>query len=471
MNKTAVLAKNTSPLDQLVEEYALRTKKLEQQVQALKAKLSHYRKLQGEMSDSLNEILTIQKVSEIITEHLDYDKIALSLIELCARVVRFTAARLDVCFDDAWKGICGNADDMEACAGGSPVAEDFDLLRKNLLEEGIVDWIWKQNRAIVVPLKELLVHDQLRLKEDNLIVSPLCISGKGLGILMLLTDKKQEDFLQKDLQLVQILSLQAAIAIQYTRMYKNLEKTHTDLENSQANLLRAIKLATVGEIAGGVAHEINNPLQIILGKIQIARMDTVSKETLEVLEMQAMRIATIVRGLLTLAQRGNDKRSDFIDIKSIVESTLGLIRSQFEKRGVRITLAIDANIPGSWGNSVYLQQILLNFLMNAKKRVSAGGEVKILARSPEKTTIQIVIGDSGPAIPEVVIANVRDPFSTISSSQETDAHFGLVISAQMMREIGGDIEIGTDQEFCNKVTILIPVRSRESAGGGGWPTV
>ncbi len=438
---------NSAPISDLVEEYALRIKKLEEENSALSDQLSHYRKLHGQMSDSINESLTIQKASEIITQHLEYDKIASALLELCSRILKFSDGNIFLASGNSWNAILPNEN------------PDFQILLNNLSEEGIIDWILDQNRTVVIPSEELLQSDQLQSRQGTLVLAPLSVNKKKLGILVLKTDIAQDDFSKQNLQLLKILSLQAAIAIQYTRLYKNLEETHHNLENSQANLMHAIKLATVGEIAGGIAHEINNPLQIILGKIQIAKMGKMTPDTFQLLEMQALRIATIVRGLLTLARRGDSNGDTAVDFRYLVENTIELIRNQIEKRNITIQVSLASRLPAIWGNSIFLQQILLNFILSAKKRMVGGGEIRITAAVNQDGVLEVEIADNGPSLASNIIASILDPFASVGSSREAEAHFGLLISVQMIREIGGDITIKTVEPQGNIVSILMPIKT------------
>ncbi len=436
-------------LDNLIEEYTIKINQLEQENASLKAQLQEHRKLQGDLTDSINEILTIQRASKIITEHLDYDKIGTALLRLCRQVIHATAGNIFLKHQEGWSPIFQMG------------SNDFILVFNNMLEEGIIEWILTQNQTIVIPLQELIVYEQLKSKDGNLLISPLQVDKKSLGILMLLSPRDEKDFTRRDLQLVSILALQAAIAIQYTRMYKNLERAHLELEHSQANLLNAVKLATVGEVAGGVAHEINNPLQIIMGKLQMARMGKDVPEALDVIEMQSMRIATIVRGLLTLARQENRGSHEQIIIPQVIQETVDLIRSQMEKRGIQIDVSLEKSLPILWGNSVYWQQILLNFMLNAKKRMMTGGKFTITARTLPGNIIEIKLHDTGIPIPPEVTKNLTNPFSHKDSSLETDAYFGLMMSAQMIVEVGGELAIDTESPDGNDITISIPVRSNE----------
>ncbi len=430
----------------LIEQYVTIINKLKQDVRRLKAELAHHKKLHGEISDSLDEFLTIQKASEIITQHMAYDYIAGALLELCRRVIQIEAGTVALLLDDQWQIIYPEHQ------------ESFQQLITRMEEEGILDWIWEHQETIVIPVEEFIGLEVALFTDGNIVLTPLHNNGKRLGVLVLYTRKDQSHFSLRDLELINILGLQAAIAIQYTKIFKELEQMHIELKNSQANLMRAVKLATVGELAGGVAHEINNPLQIILGKIQIAMMGNTSPDTLKVIEMQALRIATIVRGLLMLAREEQNKASDFIEINPLITNTLKLIKGQIEKRNIVIETKLAERLPVITANAVYLQQIFLNFFLNAKKLMAPrGGRLVVETLYTDQNTILIRIQDTGQPFKPEEIEEILAPFKNPGRMGNSQLNLNLIVSVQMIRDIQGDVRIQSS-EAGNTIEIEIPVQ-------------
>jgi len=440
---------DSNKIESMLENYVVLTGKLKAEIAKLKEDLSHQKKLHGDIADSLDEFLTIQKASEIITQYLDYEKIAGEFLGLCHQVLDFDEGRVYICDQNSWRA----ADDSRRHA--------FDRVVQSMQEEGIIEWIWQQKHGIVIPVSELIISEQLENFHGNLVITPLIINDKGLGICLFHTHKEQANFSLRDLELLNLLTQQAAIAIQYTGLYKDLETTHLDLKNSQAQLMQAIKLATVGDLAGGIAHEINNPLQIILGKIQIARFSKNADDALQIVETQAMRIATIVRGLLSLARNRSTEAKEFIEINPLINSTLNLIRGQIEKRAIKIEMEMGEKIPIIVGNSSYLQQIILSFLLNAKKTMTSGGLLKIRTEYWNDKWIKIEFSDTGVALKDAEIEAALHPFAPGSPPSEASQNLGLVVSVEMIREIGGEVEIESGPESGNRIIIKIPKSTRE----------
>ncbi len=427
-------------IDAIVENYISLVNRLKEDIHALKQELDYHKKLHGDLSYSLDEFLTIQKASEIITRHLEYDKIVASLLKLCTRIIRYEAGNVVLKEGDRWIVVLPEHRD------------DFLKLSEAMLEEGILEWMWEHQQSIVVPLHEFIIHKALSLKEGNLVITPLVINDNHIGMLLLFTRKEQSQFSLRDLELINLLGMQTAIAIQYTRLFKDLERAHTELKQSQAQLMQAVKLATVGELAGGIAHEINNPLQIILGKIQVAMMGNHSQDTLKIVEMQALRIATIVRGLLMLARENKQQASDLVEINPLIVNTLKLVRGQIEKRGIEIELKLAEKLPVITANAIYLQQILLNFFLTAKKQLSRGGKLTIQTRMAADDFIEIRIHDTGDPLDANDVANALVPFSVTSGTQH---NLSLMVSVQMIRDIGGEVDIQSSPDAGNTVMIRI----------------
>ncbi len=443
-NELLVATVNDQDPSSLIEQYVAIINRLKKDIKVLKDELAYHKKLHGEISDSLDEFLTIQKASEIITQHMEYHYIAGAVLDLCKRVIDIQAGTVALHLNNTWTLVYPQNEDA------------FSHLLSQMEEEGILEWIWEHQETIVIPVEEFIGLNSPLFQEGNFVLTPLANNNNRLGILILYTQKDQSHFSLRDLELINILGLQAAIAIQYTKIFKELERTHQELKNSQANLMRAVKLATVGELAGGVAHEINNPLQIILGKIQIAMMGNTSPDTLKVIEMQALRIATIVRGLLMLAREEQAKASDFVEINPLINNTLKLIKGQIEKRSIVIETRLAERLPVISANAIYLQQILLNFFLNAKKLMTKGGQLTIETFSKDKK-IFIRIADSGQPLTEEEIEQVLSPFQNPQKINSAQTNLNLVVSVQMIREIGGDVHIEAS-ETGNTIEIEIPVK-------------
>ncbi len=436
-------AEKSPQLDIIIEHYLSLMNHLKQDINGLREDLSEHKKIRGEISDSLEEFLSIQKLSSIITQSQSHQQIAQTLDDITQKVIAHDDFELFFLENDELEPV------------NKKPKSDFLMLLKSIQEEGILDWLWEQGHPIVVPVNDFLIYDKLHFKTGNIIISPMILNNKGTGVFLFYSKKEQANFSLRDLELLNILTQQAAIAIQYTNIYKKVERTHEALKKSQHQLMRSLKLATVGELAGGIAHEINNPLQIIMGNIQVARMGHKVEESLKVVEAQAMRIANIVRGLLNMARQNNiESNSDYVEVNSLIMSTLNLVRGQIEKRNIEINMDLGKKIPVLKCSSVYFQQVLLNFILHSKKQIGQDGRLDISSRIDENDWIHIEINDSGAALPPEYVKKVMDPFSDLENTAEMN--LGLTVSVQMIRDLGGVVKIQSAKESGNKIIIKIP---------------
>ncbi len=428
-------------LDLVLENYMALVNQLKNDLDGLRSELAYHKKVHGEITESIDEFFTIQKLSSIITQSLEYDEIVQNLNEIAVKIIPHQKNAVFL-------------REEQFVAIGDAIDPDFELILQNMMEEGILDWLWEQGNPIVVPINDFVLIDGLKMKSGNIVIAPMMQNQEGMGIFLIHTEKEQANFSFHDLGLLNILTQQAAIAIQYTRLYKKLSYTHEALKNSQSRLMQTIKLATVGELAEGIAHEINNPLQIILGNIQMAMMGFKPEESLKIVETQAMRIANIVRGLLSMAKQKSVSASEYLEINPLIMNTINLVRGQIEKRGISIHLDLSNDLPVVMGSSVYFQQILLNFVLHAKKQIERNGEIHIQSRKLSDNSIEIKITDSGVSLPDEYVRKIMNPFEDIENSSEMN--LGLTVSVQMIRDIGGSVTIENEGDTGNEICMKIP---------------
>ncbi len=432
----------SSDLDVVLENYIVLVNQLKKDLNVLREELAYHKKIHGEITDSLDEFFTIQRLSSIITQSLEYEEIVANLKEIAQKVIPHEKSEVFLMEDGRFFPVEGKD------------RPDFSPILKNMKEEGILDWLWEQGHPIVVPVSDFVLTETPGLKSGNIVIAPMMQAQEGMGVFLMHTEKQEAHFSFRDLELLNILAQQAAIAIQYTRLYKRLERTHEELKKSQSRLMQTIKLATVGELAGGIAHEINNPLQIILGNIQMAIIGHKTRESLKVVETQAMRIANIVRGLLSMARQKSVASIEYLEINPLIMNTINLVRGQIEKRGIQIKLELAEKLPVVQGNSVYFQQILLNFVLHSKKQIEQNGSITIRSFQPEEDWIQIEIQDTGTPMPPEYIEKIMDPFGDLQNS--TELNLGLTVSVQMIHDIGGRVSIESGEAVGNKIVLQIP---------------
>jgi signal transduction histidine kinase len=433
----------TPKIDVIIEHYLSVVSQLKKDLNLLKEDLSEQRRIDGDMADSLEEFHYIQKLSVIIDQNWEPIRIYEYLKEIVQKLFPFRQSEIFL-FDQ---------ENFAAVSGKS--SNDFQLIIKCALEEGILKWLWEQGHPIVVPLTDFMVYDRLRRKKGNVIMVPV----QQRGVFILLTEKEQSKFSVRDLELLNVITQQAGLAIQFQQLNQMVEKKNQDLKKLQSRLMALSKQATIGELAGGIAHEINNPLQIIMGNVQMARMGHRTEESLEVIEKQSLRIANIVRGLLNMARPNHDASNEYLEINPLIVNTLNLVRGQIEKRNIEIKLDLEKTLPITQCGSIFFQQILLNIILHAKMQIGQNGTINIISRSENREWVVIEVIDSGIPYPEEYIDRVMNPFMDLDHSSE--ANLGLTVSIQMVKDLGGEVRIDWEKKTGNRIRVKIPALKKK----------
>jgi signal transduction histidine kinase len=225
---------------------------------------------------------------------------------------------------------------------------------------------------------------------------------------------------------------------------------------------RAEKLAALGTLAAGLAHELNNPIGIMSSRIEVMLMEGASlapevREDLEVLHRQTQRVARITQGLLTFARTSAGEREP-IDLNHIVRETLLLAERQIAKGGVTVTVELAPDLPTILGDADTLQQVVLNLVTNARDALESGGEMRIAtARRERERMVELVVADTGHGIAPDDLGRIFDPFFT---TKQTGTGLGLSLTHGIVREHGGTIDVesspGRGTRFVLTFPALIP---------------
>lgn len=236
----------------------------------------------------------------------------------------------------------------------------------------------------------------------------------------------------------------------------------------QKQLLQSEKLASVGELAAGVAHEINNPINGVINYAQII-IDEAEEQSNEAaipkrILKEAERVAAIVKNLLDFARESDDKPHPTA-VGDIIADALELVTKQFDYDGISIKLDIQDNLPAVNANSLKIQQVFVNLLSNARyalnKKYSRFHENKILTIESkvvdvhEQQFVQMICHDRGIGIAAEVIDRVCDPFFS-EKPQGEGTGLGLSISYGIVRDHGGSLAFESEPGEYTRATVSLP---------------
>ena len=220
------------------------------------------------------------------------------------------------------------------------------------------------------------------------------------------------------------------------------------------------KLAGLGTLAAGVAHELNNPIGVITSRIELMLLDAETRplpadlrEDLEVLHRHAQRVARISQNLLSFARQAPRERRP-VDLNQVVEDTLLLAEKAVARTGVTITRRLATSLPPLLGDPNALEQVILNLLTNARDALGGTGEIVVETQAAvDGHGVRLVVHDSGPGIPPDVLPRVFDPFFTTKSE---GTGLGLSISYGIVRDHDGTVDVQTGEGRGTRFVLTFP---------------
>ena len=285
---------------------------------------------------------------------------------------------------------------------------------------------------------------------------------------------------------------------------RSLEETNRQLTDARDELVRAEKMASVGRLAAGIAHEIGNPLGAIMGYLGLLKR--AGERELELAgsaEREAQRIDRIVRGLLDFARRRETKPRP-VNVNEVIRSTVDLLTDQGKLKRVELTTRLSDDVSRVVADPHHLEQVLVNLLLNACDAMEASESSAIFVETelhliesplyvparrrddpagidyshrrrfnrpprptaehpfaPGSMVVRIEVGDNGPGIPGELLAEIFEPFVT-TKEPGRGTGLGLAVSAGLVDAMGGTIEAENGEEGGARFRILLPAEATEA---------
>ncbi len=245
----------------------------------------------------------------------------------------------------------------------------------------------------------------------------------------------------------------------------------------RARLVETERLAAVGELVAGVAHEVNNPLSSISAFAQLLLRDpslpAAHRDPIEVIKSETARASQVVKDLLAFARRSENRREP-LDLDVLVERTLRLRGFQLADANVTVDLRLDRALPPVVADARQLQQVVLNLVTNAVQAMAplGGGTLRVATRALPGSVV-LEVADSGRGIPESARAHIFEPFFTTKAEGEGTG-LGLSVSYGIITAHGGSIGIAETSERGTTMVVSLPAESSAAARGrasGEVPTL
>jgi two-component system NtrC family sensor kinase len=236
----------------------------------------------------------------------------------------------------------------------------------------------------------------------------------------------------------------------------------------EARLKQQDRLRAVGEVAAGLAHELNNPLQVILARSSQALQSATpeeSRESMRLIQEHARRAGRVVAGLASFVRARPTERRP-ADVNAIVSDTVGLLEDEFGAEQVALESRLTPHLPAARVDRAQIEQVLINLLANAKRAAASasGARAVVVETRAESDTIVVAVEDSGPGIPAEIRPRIFDPFFTAGGA-DGGIGLGLSIAAQIANTHSGSLALADGRMGGARFELRLPAEAVPAVRG------
>jgi signal transduction histidine kinase len=404
-------------------------------------------RLYQEAKDRADWIDMISELTKVIGTSLDMNEVYETFTEALKKLIDFD--RISIGLVDG--------DNLRFVAVSSQVPTELDVGVTIPLKKSVAAWVIAHKCANIendftkerqFAVDENHVRDGLR----SAIRVPLIYKGEIFGTLNL-TSCHPSAYGEREQKILEQIAGHVAVAVQNAQLYDGAKRAYQETRNAydelnaaQEYMVRSEKLRALGEMAGGVAHDFNNILTVILGRAQLAIEsveDPVLKKSLTAIEQAALDGATTVRSLQEFTRVRKDRISDSVNVNHMVMSALQMaeprLKEKTEKDGVAIEVSTEFNVEGSvLGDIAELREALINIIFNAVDAMPDGGKISMKTWR-ENNQVVLSIADNGVGMSDQTKDKVFDPYFTTKGP--SGVGLGLSMAYGIITRHGGDISV------------------------------
>jgi signal transduction histidine kinase len=435
------------------------------------ASLADYTRLREEAEGRARNLGLIHEVVQQVIGLTDTHEVAEITSDLLARYFAYELAAVFIADERGDLTIGGFGGASQNVVRRAMKSFEYPLIG------GITGHVFETGEGLVV--NDVLEDSRYRSIKGWQAGSEMCVAiregTKILGIIDVESSSRNA-FTHNDFMALESLAGILASVISSADQYQRLQDTILQLRSTQMELrarmdaqrsaenrlVQAAKLAAVGEMAAGIAHELNNPLTSVTGFAELALEATPKEsETYEDLEMvrrEALRARDVVRRLLDFARQSESARSR-ASLNEVVDDVVALTRHLIHTNGVELKLDLETNLPWAVVDSNQMKQVLLNLVHNALQAMPNGGEMNILTESVSRNGRDWVIMsvmDTGVGIPQADLTRIFEPFYT-TKGNSGGTGLGLSVTYGIVTDHGGVIEVESQPGMGAKFTVWIPL--------------
>lgn len=307
----------------------------------------------------------------------------------------------------------------------------------------------------------LEVLDAIRSRDSDLEV--IMMTGYGTVETAVTAMKKGAyDFVQKPFNMDEILALveKSLEKSEFRRVIQELKETKKRLEETHIQLIQSEKLAGIGQLAAGVAHELNNPLSGVMGFAQLLLEDDKlmpqQRKDLETIYEQSKRCRTIIQNLLQFSRRENPKNEP-VQLLALLQASMELVKYDLSTSGIDLVQKLPPSLPLIFGDPHQLQQVFMNLITNARQAMEGRQKSQLLIEAKQEgDKVFVCFRDNGPGIAPEIRGKIFDPFFTTKPTGKGTG-LGLSICYGIVKQHRGHLcfesEVGVGTTFAVELPV------------------
>ena len=332
---------------------------------------------------------------------------------------------------------------------------DRYLSKGHVSSTRVIEEICQENRAIIIEdvRTDPRVQYPKEAQEEGIQMMldlPLFIGQNVVGVLRIFFDRRRE-FSEEDLNFAIAIAEQCALAIDKARL---IEKQQTQYDHLA---IQADKLSSLGRMAAGIAHEINNPLAGILlyssNLIKKAPETGPLKKGLEVIIHETIRCRGIIQDLLEFS-REREPAKALGDLNGVINKALSILANEFRLHRVTVEKRLSDDLPTVLLDANQMEQVFINFFMNAVEATQGQGSISVRSfKDKDHNGVVVEIEDSGMGIPQEHLARIFEPFF---STKPKGTGLGLAVNYGIIQKHGGQIKVSSQPGRGTTMTIRLP---------------
>jgi two-component system NtrC family sensor kinase len=329
------------------------------------------------------------------------------------------------------------------------------LSKGHVSSKKIITELCKQNKAIIIEdvLKDARVQYPKEAREEGIrtmLDIPLTLGDHIVGVLRIFFSEKR-NFSEEELSFATSIADQCACAIDKARLIARQRNQYDHLA------LQTERLSSLGRMAAGIAHEINNPLAGILlystNLVKKVPKDGPLKEGLEIIIHETIRCRGIIQELLEFSREQEPKKV-LANVNEIIEKALSILENEFRLHHIHLEKRLATDIPEMLLDVNQMEQVFVNFLLNAIEAIEDQGAVTIRSRTePDKKSVIVEIKDSGVGIPQEHMDRIFEPFF---STKAKGTGLGLAVNYGIIEKHQGQIQISSPPGQGTRVAVRLP---------------